>query len=120
MRVLGNIIWVLFGGLLGSMAWLLSGLLLMLTVIGIPLGLQCLKIAELTLWPFGRDVEIGRFGAVSLTANIIWLLLLGWELFLYHLTLFLVFTVTLIGIPFARQHAKLAMLALVPFSSRIR
>lgn len=119
MKLLANLAWVVFGGLPGAIGWFISALVLMITVVGIPFGLQCMKIAQLTLWPFGHEAEIGRFGAVSILANSIWLILFGWELFLYHLVLACVFGVTIIGIPFARQHLKLAMLALVPFGSRI-
>ncbi|MDA3834168.1 MAG: YccF domain-containing protein [Spirochaetales bacterium] len=119
MRLIGNLIWIIFGGLLGAIGWLISALLLIVTVIGIPFGLQCVKIALLTLWPFGHEAVIGEFGAVSLTANIIWILLFGWELFIYHAFLALIFSITLLGIPFGKQHLKLAMLALVPFGSRV-
>lgn len=119
MSFLGNIIWLLLGGIIGAVLWGVAGLLCMVTVVGIPLGLQCFKIAKLTLTPFGRNVEIGNLGAVNLLANILWILLLGWELCVFHAVLGLIFCITIVGIPFGKQHFKLAGLALLPFGARI-
>jgi uncharacterized membrane protein YccF (DUF307 family) len=119
MRFIGNIIWVIFGGLLGAVAWFAAGLLLCITIIGIPFGVQCFKIAGFVLWPFGREVEIGNFGACGLILNILWVLILGWELAVFHVIAGAVFCVTIIGIPFGLQHFKLSMLGLVPFGARI-
>lgn len=119
MSLIGNLIWMVFGGILGAIAWLIAGLLLCITLIGIPFGLQCFKIAGFVLWPFGRDVEIGNFGACGLILNVLWILLLGWELAVFHFVVGVVFCVTVIGIPFGIQHFKLAMLGLVPFGARI-
>jgi uncharacterized membrane protein YccF (DUF307 family) len=88
-------------------------------VIGIPFGIQCFKIAGLSLAPFGKDVSLGNFGAGGLIGNIIWLLVLGWELCIMHLTFALLLGITIIGLPFAKQHLKLAQLALIPFGARI-
>jgi uncharacterized membrane protein YccF (DUF307 family) len=119
MRLLGNIIWFLFGGLAAAIGWFISGLLLCITVIGIPMGFQCMKIAGLALWPFGKEVEIGSFGVGGLFLNIIWLILFGWELALGHFLIGLIFCVTIIGIPFGIQHFKLAKLGLMPFGAKI-
>lgn len=119
MRFIGNIIWLVFGGILGAVAWLAAGLLLCITVIGIPFGIQCFKIAGFVLWPFGREVEVGRFGACGLLLNIIWIVILGWELAVFHFAVGVVFCLTVIGIPFGLQHFKLSMLGLVPFGARI-
>lgn len=119
MSVLGNIIWIVFGGLIGAIAWAIAGILCCITVIGIPVGIQCFKIAGLTLAPFGREVENGNLHAVNLLANILWIVLLGWELCLMHLVTGLMFCVTVVGIPFGIQHFKLAALALLPFGARI-
>jgi len=81
--------------------------------------IQCFKFAGFVLWPFGRQVDVGHFGFGGLLGNIIWILLLGWELCIIHLTLGLIFCITIIGIPFGIQHFKLAMLAIVPFGARI-
>jgi uncharacterized membrane protein YccF (DUF307 family) len=119
MHLLGNLIWMVFGGLVSCILWCVAGFALCITIVGIPFGLQCFKIASLVLWPMGRDVEIGRFGMGGLLGNIIWLLVLGWELCIAHLVIGLVFCLTIIGIPFGRQHLKFAKLALAPFGARI-
>jgi uncharacterized membrane protein YccF (DUF307 family) len=117
MSSVGNLIWIIFGGLLSAIGWTIAGLLLCITVIGIPFGVQCLKIAGLTLAPFGREVSIGNFGAGGLLMNIIWILLLGWELCIMHLIIAFFLGITIVGLPFAKQHLKLAGLALLPFKT---
>ena len=119
MGCLGNLIWILFGGLIASLGWLLAGLLCCMTVIGIPFGLQCFKIAGFVLAPFGRDISSGNFGAMGLLGNILWIFFLGWELAIGHLVIGLFFCITIVGIPFGLQHFKLAQLALMPFGARI-
>ena len=120
MSILGNIVWLIFGGIIGAIAWAISGLLLCVTIIGIPFGVQCFKIAGFVLWPFGRDIDIGNFGAGGLIFNIIWILLFGWEFAIGHLVIGLVFCLTVVGIPFGLQHFKLAKLGLIPFGARIQ
>lgn len=119
MSLLGNLIWIILGGFIAAIGWTLAGALLCLTVIGIPFGVQCFKIAGLSLAPFGRDVQVGNFGAGGLIGNIIWLVVLGWELCLMHLALAFLLAITVIGLPFAKQHLKLAQLALIPFGARV-
>jgi uncharacterized membrane protein YccF (DUF307 family) len=118
MGCLGNIIWFIFGGFLMGISWLAIGLLWCLTVVGIPVGLQCFKLAKLSFSPFGKDVAYGG-GAVSLLLNIAWLLLGGIPLAIEAATLGLVFCVTVIGIPFGLQCFKIAKLALMPFGAEI-
>lgn len=120
MNFIGNIIWLVFGGILGAILWLIAGLILCLTIIGIPFGLQCFKIAQFVLWPFGREIELGGFGVGGLLLNIIWIIFLGWELAVTHLIIGLIFCITIIGIPFGLQHFKFAQLGLIPFGARIR
>jgi uncharacterized membrane protein YccF (DUF307 family) len=120
MSVLGNLLWFLLGGFIPCIIYLVAGLLLCITVIGIPFGVQCFKLAGLSAFPFGRDVEIGQFGAFGLIGNILWILLVGWELAITHIVLGLLFYITIIGIPFGRQHFKLARLAFVPFGATIK
>ncbi|OEH84163.1 hypothetical protein BHU72_12205 [Desulfuribacillus stibiiarsenatis] len=120
MNLIGNIIWLIFGGLLGFILWSIAGLILCVTIIGIPFGMQCFKIAILVLWPFGKEVELGNFGAGGLLLNILWLILLGWELAITHLIIGAFLCVTIIGIPFGIQHFKFAQLSLLPFGARIR
>lgn len=118
MSTFGNLLWLLLGGLVAALGWFVVGLFWCLTIIGIPVGLQCFKFAALTLWPFGQDVVYGG-GTASTVINIIWLLLGGIELALLHAVIGLLLFVTILGIPFARQHFKLARLALLPMGSRI-
>lgn len=119
MSFLGNIIWLLFGGIIGAIAWFFAGLVLCITIIGIPFGVQCFKIASFVLWPFGREIELGNFGAGGLIFNIIWLIVFGWEFAIGHLIIAGIFCITIIGIPFGLQHLKLAQLGLMPFGARI-
>jgi len=119
MSFIGNVIWFLFGGVIAAVLWFVAGLLLCVTIIGIPFGVQCFKIANLVLWPFGRDVDIGHFGAGGLILNLIWLFLFGWELAVAHLVVGILFCITVVGIPFGLQHFKFAKLSLVPFGAQI-
>ena len=119
MNFIGNIIWLVFGGLIASIAWFISGLLLCLTVIGIPFGFQCFKIASFVLWPFGKKIEIGHFGAGGLIFNIIWLVIFGWGFAIAHLIIGAIFCLTIVGIPFGLQHFKFALLGLIPFGAEI-
>lgn len=120
MRLLGNIIWLLFGGIVAAVLWFVAGFILCLTVIGIPFGLQCFKIAVFVLWPLGREITLGNFGAGGLLLNVIWLFFFGWEFAITHLAIGVFFCVTVIGIPFGLQHFKLAKLGLIPFGADIR
>ncbi len=120
MNFVGNIVWLLFGGIIAAITWAIAGLLLCVTVIGIPFGVQCFKIAGFVLWPFGKEIELGNFGAGGLLLNIIWLILFGWEFAIAHLVVGAVFCITIIGIPFGLQHFKFAKLGLIPFGAVIR
>lgn len=119
MNFIGNIIWLILGGILGAVFWAIAGLILCVTVIGIPFGLQCFKIAQLVLWPFGSEVKLGHFGIGGLLMNIVWLIIFGWELAVTHVIIGLFFCITIIGIPFGMQHIKFAQLALIPFGAKI-
>jgi uncharacterized membrane protein YccF (DUF307 family) len=101
---------------------LIGGLILCLTIIGIPFGLQCFKLAGLGLLPFGKEVysDSRATGCLATVMNIIWILVGGIEIALTHLIFALLCAITIIGIPFARQHMKLVACALVPFGRRIR
>ncbi len=121
MKLLGNIIWILFGGLFIALYYFVFGLLLCLTVVGIPFGLQLMKIAGFALWPFGHEVQAGPqdSGCLSVCMNILWIIFGGIEIALTHLALGVAFCITIIGIPFGLQHFKMALLALVPFGKTI-
>ncbi|MGD8346162.1 MAG: YccF domain-containing protein [Lysobacterales bacterium] len=122
MNLLLNIIWLIFGGFLIVIGYLLGSLLLCITIIGIPFGVQCFKLAGLAAAPFGREVREKEppGGCVSIVMNIIWILLPGLELAVAHLVLALFFGVTIIGIPIAVQHLKMTRLALIPFGFEAR
>ncbi len=119
MSLLGNIIWFIFGGLFESIAWLISGLFWTITIIGIPYGKQCFKMAKMQLAPFGKTVEDTGTTTLGFLANIIWIIFFAWELVLMNLISALIFAVTIIGIPFAKQNIKLAKLSFMPFGKRI-
>ncbi len=118
MGCLGNLLWFIFGGFLSGLSWFLTGILWCITIIGIPVGLQCFKFASLSLFPFGKEVVYGG-GAGSLILNIIWLIVSGLPLALEHLVLGVVLCITVIGIPFGMQQFKLAKLALMPFGAEV-
>lgn len=119
MSLFGNLIWIIFGGLIGAVAWMIAGILCCITIVGIPFGIQCFKIGGLVLAPFGREIDLGRFGFSGAIGNVLWIALLGWELCLGHLVSGVLFYITIIGIPFGHQHFKLAGLALLPFGARV-
>ena len=112
---------MLFGGILISIYYALVGLLFCITIIGIPFGIQLLKIAGFALWPFGRQIVAGETdrGCLSLIMNVIWIILGGVEIALAHIGLGIGFCITIIGIPFGLQHFKMALLALTPFGKQI-
>ena len=117
MSFLGNILWLIFGGFLSGLGYLLGGLLMCLTIIGIPFGLMSIRLGWATFAPFGKQV-VERNNANSplrIVFNIVWLLIFGWPIALAHLTAAGVCAITIIGIPFAVQHIKLIPLALFPF-----
>lgn len=121
MKFLGNIIWLLFGGIITCIEYLIASLLLMITIIGIPFGLQTLKLATLALWPFGKEVTSSpnSGGCLSVLMNVIWILVGGIWICLTHLGFGLLLCITIIGIPFGIQHFKMAALALTPFGKTI-
>lgn len=121
MKFLGNIIWLIFGGLVTSIEYLISSLLLMVTIIGIPFGLQTIKLALLALWPFGSKVTDNgnSSGCLSILMNLLWIVLGGFWICLTHLGFGLLLCITIIGIPWGRQHFKMAALALTPFGKNI-
>ena len=121
MKFLGNIIWLLCGGIVTSIEYLVASLLMMVTIIGIPFGLQTLKLAMLALWPFGSKVtDSGNSeGCLSIIMNLLWILLGGIWIYVTHLAFGLLLCITIIGIPFGMQHFKMAALALTPFGKSI-
>jgi len=122
MSLIGNILWLIFGGFLSGLGYILSGLLLCLTIVGIPFGLMSMRIGVATFAPFGKRVveRPDANSALRIVFNIIWLVFFGWGIALAHLAAALVLFVTIIGIPFAIQHIKLIPLALFPFGRDLR
>ena len=121
MSTLGNVVWLVFGGLIAALGYIIGGLLLCITVVGIPFGLQSMKIGVATLTPFGKEVvEVKQANsALRILFNLLWLVLFGWEIALAHLLSALILTVTILGIPFAKQHVKLIPLSLFPFGRNL-
>jgi len=120
--LIGNLVLFVFDGLLIFLGYVLGGILLCLTIIGIPFGLMCFRLAGSVIAPFGREVVETEppGGALTLIMNIIWIILPGLELALMHLVLALFFALTIIGYPLAVQHMKMVPMALLPFGHVMR
>ncbi len=121
MKILGNIIWLLFGGFIIAVEYFVGSIILMITIIGIPFGLQTLKMASMAIWPFGRTtrVDVRASGCLYIIMNVIWLLFGGLWIALTHAFFGLLLCITIIGIPFGMQHFKLTAIALSPFGRDI-
>ena len=117
MSFIGNIIWLIFGGLLAGLGYIIGGIVLCATIVGIPFGVQAIKIGVATFAPFGRDVRDheNANSAGNIIFNMIWIILFGWEIAVAHLVHGIILAITIVGIPFAKQHFKLIPLALLPF-----
>jgi uncharacterized membrane protein YccF (DUF307 family) len=122
MSLLGNILWLIFGGFFAALGYIVAGLALCLTIVGIPFGLMSIRIGVATFAPFGKEVvELPNGNSLlKLVFNLLWLVLFGWEIALAHLASALILCVTIIGIPFGIQHLKLIPLALFPFGRELR
>lgn len=118
MSCLGNLLWFIFGGVFSGLSWLFTGCLWCITIVGIPVGVQCFKFAGLSFFPFGKEVQYGG-GTVSLIVNIIWIIVSGVPLAIEHAVFGCLLCITIIGIPFGLQHFKLAKLALMPFGAEV-
>ena len=121
MNFIGNIIWLIFGGLIIAVEYLIGSLMLMLTIVGIPFGIQTLKMASLSIWPFGRDTKVHTraSGCLYILMNVIWLFTGGLWIAATHAILGILLCITIIGIPFGLQHFKLTAIALSPFGRDI-
>lgn len=128
LNTLLNILWFILGGWSMFLLWCLAGVIMVLTLIGIPFARACFRIGIFSAWPFGYEVanraavtgreDIGT-GSLGVAGNIIWLILAGWWLALAHIIAAVLFCLTLIGIPFGLQHIKLAQLSLMPIGKTI-
>ena len=121
MKFLGNILWLLLGGLIIAVYYFFVGLLFCITIIGIPFGLQLMKIGSFALWPFGHEAvsDTNDGGCLAILMNVLWILFGGIEKALLHVTFGVICCLTIVGIPFGMQHFKMTILALVPFGKKI-
>ncbi len=121
MKFLGNIAWLVLGGLLVAIIYFLIGLLLCITIIGIPFGVQLFKLGQYALWPFGHELVSGpnEPGCVSTVMNVLWIVLGWWEVAAIHGVCGLIFCVTIVGIPFGVQHFKMALSSFFPFGKKV-
>lgn len=121
MRFLGNLIWLILGGLLTALMYWLVGLILCITIIGIPFGVQLFKIGNLALWPFGYELvpKTNSNGCLQIVFNVVWVLLGWWEIALTHLVFGIVLCISIIGIPWGLQHFKLAIASVFPFGKEV-
>lgn len=119
MSTLGNILWFILGGFVVAFLYGLAGLVCCCTIIGIPFGIQLMKIAGLAICPFGRDVEMMKdSGCFNVLFNVLWIALGWWEIAVVHLLLAFIFAITVVGIPFAKAHWRLMKMSLMPFGTR--
>jgi len=121
MKVLGNIIWLIFGGIVIAIEYFIGSLALIITIIGIPFGIQTLKMGALAIWPFGRDTRVHEraSGCLYILMNVLWLICGGIWIALTHALFGMLLCITIIGIPFGMQHFKLTAIALNPFGRDI-
>lgn len=119
MKILGNILWFLFGGALIGLIWFVVGLLWCVTIVGIPVGLQCFKMSGITFFPFGKEIVFDTKTS-SVILNVFWLIFGGLELAFVYFSLSVAFCCTLIGIPFGIQAFKFVRLSLFPFGAEIK
>ena len=122
MKFIGNLIWLIMGGLLTAVMYWIAGILMCITIIGIPFGVQLVKIGTLSLWPFGHDltpVAGSESSCLQIVFNVLWIVLGWWEIALTHLTFGLVLCCTIVGIPWGIQHFKLAMASIIPFGKEV-
>ncbi len=122
MSFLGNVVWFVFGGFFVCLGYVIGGLAMCLTVVGIPFGLQNIKLGFASLAPFGKRVVEGpnANSPLRLIFNLIWMVLFGWGIALAHLSSAIFLALTIVGIPFALQHLKMVPLALLPFGRELR
>lgn len=121
MKIIGNLVWLIFGGFLIAIEYFIGSIVLMITIVGIPFGIQTLKMGALAIWPFGRDTRVHSraSGCLYILMNVLWLLCGGIWIALTHAIFGLLLCITIIGIPFGMQHFKLTAIALNPFGRDI-
>ena len=122
MNFIGNVLWLILGGILIAVIHYIIGLLMCITIIGIPFGVQLFKLGTYALWPFGHELVDGpnQPGCVSIVMNLFWIMLGWWEIAVIHLVFGLLFCITIVGIPFGIQHFKMILPSILPFGKEIR
>lgn len=121
MRIIGNIIWLIFGGLEAAIGYFTGSLVLALTIVGLPWAWQTLKIGLLCLWPFGAKITDGNSpsGCLYILLNVLWIIFGGLWACLWHILCGVLLCITIIGLPWGHQHFKMAGLSLAPFGKDI-
>jgi len=119
MRLLLNILWFVFGGWISGTLWIIAGAILAITIVGLPWTPAAFRMAGFSYWPFGRMLVERDYAPTSFLLNVLWFVLAGWWLALHHIALACALAVTIIGIPFAWQHVKLAMASLAPVGKAV-
>ena len=119
MRIILNLLWLIFGGLLSALGWIVTGCLWCITLVGIPVGMQCFKLASISLNPFGKEIVYENEGPVSLLLNILWIIFGGIEMAIGNAIIGAILCITIIGIPWGRQFFKIAKLSLMPFGAEV-
>ena len=119
MRLLLNLLWLVFGGLLSALGWVLTGCLWCITIVGIPVGLQCFKFASISLDPFGKEIVYENESPVSFLLNILWIIFGGIEMAIANALIGVILCITIIGIPWGKQYFKIAKLSLMPFGATV-
>ena len=122
MKILGNIVWLIFGGLLIALVYYIVGLFMCITIVGIPFGVQLFKLGTYALWPFGHElVNVPtQSGCLTTVMNLIWILLGWWVIAVCHLVFGLLFCITIVGVPWGVQHFKMAISSIFPFGKELR
>ena len=121
MSCFGNALWLIFGGFVAGLGYIVGGFLVCLTIIGIPFGTQAIKLGTATMFPFGRTLIVLEEASqpANVTMNLVWAIFFGWEIAVAHLTSALLLAITVVGLPFARQHMKLLPISLAPFGREL-
>lgn len=121
MRIIGNVLWLVFGGLEAAIGYFTGSLAMACTIIGLPVAFQTFKIGLLCLWPFGVEIEDtdSLDGCIRIPLNVLWIIMGGLWAWFMHIIFGVLLFITIIGIPFGRQHFKMARLSLAPFGKRV-
>lgn len=121
MRIIGNVLWLVFGGLEAAIGYFTGSLAMACTIIGLPVVFQTFKIGLLCLWPFGAEIEDtdSLDGCIRIPLNVLWIIMGGLWAWFMHIIFGVLLFITIIGIPFGRQHFKMARLSLAPFGKRV-